>query len=123
MLLRASGEHLSKEYDLRAVSKEGFASGVENGELLIEFVNALMCPEETRMAMARKAIVESMGGDALVECAAIAGNFSQLVRIIDHWCHVDTCTLLDGPSGQTRMAPMQMCTWRAPSKARGKGKR
>jgi hypothetical protein len=83
MLLRASGEYQGKEYDLRAISKQGFASGVENGELLIEFANAVMSPDETRLAAARQGIVETMGGGALVETAAVAGNFNQLVRIAD----------------------------------------
>ena len=83
MLLRASGKHQGKDYDLRAISKQGFASGVEHGELLIEFADAVMSPDGTRLAAARREIVETMGSGALVEAAAIAGNFSQLIRIAD----------------------------------------
>ncbi len=83
MLLRASGKNHGKEYDLRSISKQGFESGVEHGELLIEFANAVMSPDELRLAAARQAILETMGGGALVDSAAIAGYFNQLVRIAD----------------------------------------
>ena len=83
MLLRGSGENQGLDYDLRAVSKEGFSSGVESGELLIEFANAVMSSGSERLDAARAAILERMGAKALVECAAIAANFNQMVRIAD----------------------------------------
>lgn len=83
MLLRASGEKRGLDYDLRAVSKEGFESGVENGPLLIEFANAVMAPGAGRLDAARAAILGRMGAKALVECAAVAANFNQMVRIAD----------------------------------------
>lgn len=83
MLLRASGENQGLEYDLRAVSKVGFESGVEHGDLLIEFANAVMGAGMERLDTARAAILEQMGAKALVECAAVAANFNQMVRIAD----------------------------------------
>jgi len=83
MLLRASGENRGLEYDVRAVSQEGFASGVEHGELLIEFADAVMSPSGERLDRARAAVLDRMGPKALVECAAVAANFNQMVRIAD----------------------------------------
>lgn len=83
MLLRGSGEHQSLDYDLRSISKEGFSSGVEHGDLLLEFANAVMNADDARLDHARQEIFDSMGAKALVECAAIAANFNQMVRIAD----------------------------------------
>ena len=41
MLLRASGEHDNVDYDLAAL-KDGTGGGVEDGELLIRFVDTVM---------------------------------------------------------------------------------
>ena len=83
MLLRASGEHQGIDYDLRAISKTGFESGVEHGALLIEFANAVMTPGTERLDAARAAVLGALGPKALVECAAVAANFNQMVRIAD----------------------------------------
>jgi hypothetical protein len=83
MLLRASGESQGLAYDLRAISKQGFASGVEHGDLLIEFADAVMNADGERLDAARSAVLDQMGSKALVECAAVAANFNQMVRIAD----------------------------------------
>ncbi|NNL84678.1 MAG: hypothetical protein HKP27_03450 [Myxococcales bacterium] len=56
---------------------------MDHGELLIEFADAVMSPDEVRLDAARAAVVDAMGGAALVEAAAIAANFNQMVRIAD----------------------------------------
>lgn len=83
MLLRASGENQGLDYDLRAISKQGFSSGVEHGDLLIEFADAVMTADDARLHAVRSGILTQMGAKALVECAAVAANFNQMVRIAD----------------------------------------
>jgi len=83
MLLRGSGESRGIQYDIRAISKTGLKVGVEHEDLLVEFADAVMRPDEGRLTTAREAILEEMGAVALVEAAAVAGNFNQMVRIAD----------------------------------------
>ncbi len=103
MLLRASGEHQGLEYDLRAVSKQGFASGVEHGDLLIEFADAVMSAGTERLDRARVAVHDTIGSRALVECAAVAANFNQMVRIADSTgIPIDTMALgMTAPTRET----------------------
>lgn len=103
MLLRASGENQGLDYDLRAVSKQGFESGVDNGPLLIEFANAIMEAGTDRLDAARAAILDQMGAKAVVECAAVAANFNQMVRIADSTgIPIDTMALgMTAPTRET----------------------
>ena len=49
----------------------------------MSLVNAAMARDEDSLASVRAEIVKTMGADALVDAAAIIGNFNQMVRIAD----------------------------------------
>ncbi len=84
MLLRASSEIAGSKVDLRTVT-EGTAvkSGVPGERVLIDFVDAAMGTGDTDLEDARTAIRRELGVEALVDAAAVLGNFERMVRIAD----------------------------------------
>ena len=58
-------------------------SGIPNAEELVEFAEAVLDPDETRIAAARKAVLDAMGEAALCDAAAVAGNFNAIDRVAD----------------------------------------
>ena len=69
--------------DLRAVTESGRSSGVEHGEALIAFAEAIVGRDATAIARARRRLADEMGVAALVDAAAVASNFERMVRIAD----------------------------------------
>lgn len=83
-LLRASGKHSGKGYDLSAVLGEGAEnSGIPNADLLVEFANAVTGRDAKRLQAARQAIIDRMGGAALSDTAAVAALFNAIDRVAD----------------------------------------
>ncbi|MCP4004541.1 MAG: hypothetical protein GY725_10130 [bacterium] len=84
MLLRASSEIAGSKVDLRAVT-EGTAveSGVPGERVLIDFIDAAMGTGDADLADARAAVRRELGVEALVDAAAVLGNFERMVRIAD----------------------------------------
>lgn len=83
MLLRASGQSRNESFDLSAVMEGGHAGGVQHGELLLALVDAVIGDDDARLAEARRAIVDTIGPEALVDSAAVIATFSQMDRIAD----------------------------------------
>lgn len=81
MMLRESSKIFGYETDLRAVTDPSVASMVPDGNILIEFVDAVLIHEDSTTQ--RASIVGQMGEDALVETAGVIGNFSMMNRIAD----------------------------------------
>lgn len=84
-MLRASIEYHGRQGDLRAVtqgSKLGDA-GVPHGERLAAFAEAAVDGDAAQLATARDALREAAGSEALVDAAAVVGNFQRMVRIAD----------------------------------------
>ena len=82
MLLRASGEHDNVDYDLAAL-KDGTGGGVEDGELLIRFVDTVMDLNAEAPAVDRAEIRDVLGEAALVDIAAVIATFEATDRIAD----------------------------------------
>ena len=83
MLLRESGRAEKTRVDPNAVMLgEEIRSGVKGGAELIAFADAVVkaSPELTR---ARDAMAKALGEEALVDAAAVVGNFQRMVRIAD----------------------------------------
>jgi len=78
-----SGELAGEPVDVGAVT-EGDArnSGVEAGELLVAFAEAAT-RDSAELPTARAALREALGPEALVDAAAVVGNFERMVRIAD----------------------------------------
>jgi hypothetical protein len=84
MLLRASGESGAGELDLRAVTEgERFESGIPGGGLLTAFAEAAVRGEPTAIEAARERVRQGLGDAAMVDAAAVIGNFERMVRIAD----------------------------------------
>ncbi len=77
------GERQGKAYDPRATTQPGVESGVEHGDRLVEFSNAVMNDDEARLERARLAVREALGDAGWHEAAAVAANFNQMDRIAD----------------------------------------
>jgi hypothetical protein len=84
-MLRASVEANRAAVDLRAVS-EGAKDdevGVAHAAELAAFVEAALGSDAAALAQARDALRAKAGGAALVDAAAVIGNFERMTRIAD----------------------------------------
>lgn len=59
------------------------ASGVEHGEVLLSFAEAMVGDDETALIRARDTLVQVCGAEVLVDTAGVASNFERMVRIAD----------------------------------------
>ena len=76
-----TGDHL--DYGVIVGGSEAGDIGVEHGDILIEFAEAILGVDDERMEAARKAIAEKMGASALVDSSAVAALFNGIDRIAD----------------------------------------
>ena len=58
-------------------------SGVEHGQLLIAFAEAMVGEGDDTLTHIRHALIEGMNPEALVDAAGVASNFERMVRIAD----------------------------------------
>lgn len=73
------------EVNLQALTDEqvATASGVEHGEVLLAFAEAMVGEDDDGLAGRRQAVVQAMGPAAMVDVAGVASNFERMVRIAD----------------------------------------
>ncbi len=83
-LLRGSAEYTGDTYDIRSIHGEGVqACGIPHAEVLVEFAEAALSGEVERLLRARFDIEQTLGGEALVDSAAVVAIFEAVVRIAD----------------------------------------
>ena len=82
MLLRESGEHDNVDYDLAAL-KDGTGGGVEDGELLIPFVDTVINLNAEAPAVDKVEIRDVLGEAALVDTVPVIATFEATDRIAD----------------------------------------
>lgn len=84
-MLRASVEYEGGQADLRAVTQGSAVaeSGVPGGDALLAFVEAAVAADDAALPRARDALRDALGPAALVDAAAVVGNFERMVRIAD----------------------------------------
>ncbi|MGR8946977.1 MAG: hypothetical protein ACU84Q_02960 [Gammaproteobacteria bacterium] len=75
-MLRASAKKNGLAVNLKAMADRSLDLGLENGEILLAFADACVGNDVGVLNEARAALVNKMGSGALVQAAAIAGNFS-----------------------------------------------
>ena len=80
-MLRASAEAKNIPVNLAAVTDSSLDSGVEHGDVLLRFADAVCGADNSVMGPARTALLDRTGPAALVETAAIAANFSTNDRV------------------------------------------
>jgi len=80
--------------DEAAVTDDAAAagSGVPHAEALLAFADACVAGDEAALAAARQRLRDALGPEALVDAAAVVGNFERMTRIADA-----TGIPLDGP--------------------------
>lgn len=83
-MLRASSKQTGVGIDLAMVN----GVRLESAELplaneLSDFAEAVAIRDETALASARQALLQSGGAAVLVDAAGVAGNFQRMVRIAD----------------------------------------
>jgi hypothetical protein len=59
------------------------AIGVPQGEVLVEFGEAMLLGNADRRAKARKALFDALGPAALVDAAAVLASFNAVVKVAD----------------------------------------
>ncbi len=82
MLLRASSDAVGAEVDLSATVEDAADGGVEHGELLTAFAEAVVRATDD-LDDARARALETLGPAKFVEAAATVGIFNGLVRVAD----------------------------------------
>jgi hypothetical protein len=63
--------------------KAAASSGVEPGNLLIAFAEAMVGDDDATLTYARHAVIEKLSPEAMVDAAGVASNFERMVRIAD----------------------------------------
>ncbi|MEN9728282.1 MAG: hypothetical protein RL434_2648 [Pseudomonadota bacterium] len=75
-MLRASVEHAGGRVDLKAVTDPTLDSGIANGRTLLAFADAMTGADPAALATAREELRQRLSAGALVQSAAIVGNFA-----------------------------------------------
>lgn len=75
-MLRASAAANNIPVNLAAVTNPALDSGIEHGDVLLAFADAVTGADHGAVETARARLLERMGPRALVEAAAIAANFT-----------------------------------------------
>ena len=57
--------------------------GVPNAAALVRFAEAAVGGADAELASARERVARELGAEALVDAAAVVGNFQRMVRIAD----------------------------------------
>jgi len=83
VLLRGSNGFDGPDSALAAISGADCETGVASGAAILAFAEAIMESDKEKLARARNVILDQLGEGGLVECSAVAANFSQMVRIAD----------------------------------------
>jgi len=71
--------------DVAAVADDAAAaaSGIAHAEALLAFADAAVAGDEAALAAARQGVLDALGAEALVDAAAVVGNFERMTRIAD----------------------------------------
>jgi hypothetical protein len=84
MMLRASSQANDLDVRLEAVNgADTTASGVPHGDVLVDFVEAAVEADPTRLSEARAALTDALGHAGMVDTAAVVANFEMMTRIAD----------------------------------------
>ncbi len=81
MMLRASTTATDTPLDPRFVTDRSVDPLVPGGSVLLDFVDAILGEESADAA--RDAVIDSLGGEALVDAAGVVANFEMMNRIAD----------------------------------------
>ena len=84
MRLSMSGTHTGDKYALKDAIGEGSGdSGLPQGELLNDFVEAVCAGDVAQTTTVRQKIIKGMGEAAMVDAAAVIAAFNCYPRVAD----------------------------------------
>ncbi len=83
-MLRESSQIANDEVELSDVTG-GLSAGTQilHAEALVNFAEAIVARDTAAIVIARQAIFEALGNDAMVDAACVASAFHGFVRIAD----------------------------------------
>jgi hypothetical protein len=82
-MLRASAEKTGRPADLRAVVDPMRDPLLPAGPQLLAFADAAVLRDADEMPVARRALLDAAGPEAVVRAAGCAGNFQMMNRLLD----------------------------------------
>jgi hypothetical protein len=82
-LLRASGRHADRDFNLDAVMRGDPGSDVPHGGTLLAFADSVLGRDEGALARTREAVRLAVGDAGLSDAAAVIGGFDGITRIAD----------------------------------------
>jgi hypothetical protein len=82
-MLSWSSSETSRDIDLLAVTNDDRDPGLAGGRRLLAFATAILTGEPSDVAAARDAVAAALGPEAVVDAAAVVGNFEMMNRIAD----------------------------------------
>jgi hypothetical protein len=84
-MLRASSEHAGDSVDVTMVRRgsAGGNGGLAAADELLHFVTAASTKQPEKIAAARDHLLAKLGPEAVVDAAAVIGNFERMTRIAD----------------------------------------
>ena len=83
-MLRESAKATNTEIDLKGLTSHSLGdSGVANGGLLADFVEAVLGNAETRLVVARQRLLKELGDEGVVDASAVIANYNALDRVAD----------------------------------------
>jgi len=82
-MLRESAIAYGYEIDLAAVSDTSIPIGIPGGNLLLQLVDVLHGVSEKALADIQSALIDLLGPEALVDAAAVFGNFQMMNRVAE----------------------------------------
>jgi len=82
-MLRASAEETGRPHNLAAVVNPMAGSLLPAGSELLAFTDAVILVDHHEMPLARQALRDAAGTEAVVRAAACAGNFQMMNRLLD----------------------------------------
>lgn len=82
-MLSWSARETKRDWNPRAITAPNVDSGLPGGRELIEFVDAAHGVDPRRVEGAGRALSTALGAAAVVDAAAVIGNFNQMNRLAD----------------------------------------
>ena len=82
-MLRESSDAKGEQYDLTLLTGGDGDGNIPQGRLLVEFADAVVGADDSRLVKLRSEIRALMGDAALVDAAAVAATFNAIDRIAD----------------------------------------
>lgn len=83
MLLRASGEKESADYDLTAITDRSKDSGVQHGELLTALAEQTAAGDWQALKATLVTAIAAMGEQQAVDALVVASAFNGITRVAD----------------------------------------